>query len=338
MPPKKVVPYRLSITEYPAIPISSYNEEEIDREVDHMLAVLRQKAAGMNLMSMGELAELGKFFEDAEEYIESRVKQFRGREREMAGQQYEDVLEALGNLQEEFNEIYHERRMSQGSSSSSFSPAPGKQSKMSSPSAAPLKPEGLYTTKWQHKKKDGTMSTRETIYYSDGLGSGGVVSKKKAFALKERGVRAFPPKEGKGSEYSAARKPYSRVLYNAEGMRYTTRNMDAIEAHSRGRERAKRATLVPQSELKAVAYKHGVSTRVVSDIVRDMDAVAYAELDAYMTDGKKGARGLRYSKYVPTRPDNGRRYRTPQQVYEGFQFPLKEGKVRESMPLFSDSL
>lgn len=55
--------------------------------------------------------------------------------------------------------------------------------------------------------------------------------------------------------------------------------LDTIDEYSRGRATAPRASIIPTKEFKYVANGHGVPPKVVNSIIRDMDALGYAELD-----------------------------------------------------------
>jgi len=68
---------------------------------------------------------------------------------------------------------------------------------------------------------------------------------------------------------------YSRSLGIGKGR---TSNIKDIDAYSRGRITAPRASIIPTKEFKAVASHHGVPPRIVTSIIRDMDALAYDEI------------------------------------------------------------
>lgn len=318
-----------------------YNEDEVEAEVTKMLRDLEDKSRRLNQMSDREFDALPKFFDDAEEYIFEVIDSYDKSGRKMAGAQYEVVLAELGRLQDAYNEalyrrslygypeevreMYPEKRpvlMSPMRGEQSFSSSYTKQPKMSEKAYAAA---GLHITTRKHTKKNGEVVTRQTFYLADGNGHGELLSRGNAesYINSERGP--VYRKTGKPSAYGQVK---DRTIY-VDGRRMKTDDLGRIEAYSRARETKKNPTIIPKGELKAVAYRHGVSPHVVTSIVRDMDHLAYAELDAYTSAGKRGYRGLRFSEYEPTRKSSSRSYRSQSDIYQGV-FPVRSSSSSSS--------
>lgn len=196
----------------------------------------------------------------------------------------------------------------------------------SSSSDKPYEAKGLHIYTRTHTTKGGDETVSQTFYIANGLGKGEFISHERAQKL----VNALPKSEvhrhSVRSHYTPrSKRPYKERTYrwiDADGVKQvtTTRDPAEIEKFARGRSTARRATLIPKSEIADIVRAHDLPASITSSIIRDMDHVAIEEIDTYEKRhraGYRGERGQKYSGFEPFVGDGPAQTRTQREVYEG---------------------
>lgn len=145
-------------------------------------------------------------------------------------------------------------------------------------------------------------------------------------------------RESPGIVVTKPTKSYSRSLGIGKGR---TSNIKDIDAYSRGRITAPRASIIPTKEFKAVASHHGVPPRIVTSIIRDMDALAYDEIKEVQDgvyepyyEGDVRPYYAKGSKGQVKRSDKGKAYTESRKASHGSVKKYRESSSVASAGLF----
>ena len=145
-------------------------------------------------------------------------------------------------------------------------------------------------------------------------------------------------KEYPGIVTNKPTKSYSRSLGIGKGR---TSNIKDIDAYSRGRITAPRASIIPTKEFKAVASYHGVPPKTVTSIIRDMDALAYDEIKEVQDgvyepyyEGDVRPYYAKGSKGQVKRSDKGKAYTESRKASHGSVKKHRESSIAVSRALF----